>query len=54
MPKNCKELFDLRLKHGAGSLENNQKLRLLRKELACALTVQGEGSPIPADDAQQN
>ena len=49
-----KELFDLRLKHGAGSLENNQKLRLLRKELACALTVQGEGSPIPADNAQQN
>ncbi|MCH5285364.1 MAG: 50S ribosomal protein L29 [Akkermansiaceae bacterium] len=38
-----KELFDLRLKHGSGALENNQQLRLVRKELARALTVQGEG-----------
>lgn len=49
-----KELFDLRLKHGAGSLENDQKLRLLRKELACALTVQGEGASAPAAEPQEN
>lgn len=43
-----KELFDLRLKHGTGALENNQQLRLVRKELARALTVQGEGVAVPA------
>ncbi len=48
-----KELFDLRLKHGAGSLENNQKLRVLRKELACALTVQGEGAAAPASGTEE-
>ena len=42
-----KELFDLRLKHGTGTLDNNQQLRLVRKELARALTVQGEGAPVP-------
>ena len=49
-----KELFDLRLKHGSGSLENNQKLRVLRKELACALTVQGGGASAPAAEPQEN
>lgn len=48
-----KELFDLRLKHGTGALENNQQLRIVRKELACALTVQGEGSA-PASAAEEN
>ena len=43
-----KELFDLRLKHGTGTLDNNQQLRLVRKELARALTVQGEGVATPA------
>lgn len=43
-----KELFDLRLKHGTGALENNQQLHLVRKELARALTVQGEGVSAPA------
>ena len=47
-----KELFDLRLKHGTGTLDNNQQLRLVRKELARALTVQGEGSPAPAAPEQ--
>ena len=45
-----KELFDLRLKHGTGALENNQQLRLVRKELARALTVQGEGVTAPATE----
>ena len=43
-----KDLFDLRLKQGTGTLDNNQQLRLVRKELARALTVQGEGSVAPA------
>lgn len=47
-----KELFNLRLKHGTGALENNQQLRLIRKELACALTVQSEGVIAPADSEQ--
>ena len=38
------ELFQLRLQHATGQLENNQRMRIVRKELACALTVQGEGS----------
>ena len=38
------ELFNLRLQQGTGQLENNQRLRIVRKELACALTVQGGGS----------
>ncbi len=38
-----KELFDLRLKQGSGTLDNNQQLRLVRKEIARAMTVQGEG-----------
>lgn len=37
------ELFQLRLQHATGQLENNQRMRIVRKELACALTVQGEG-----------
>ena len=47
-----KELFDLRLKHGTGALENNQQLHLVRKELARALTVQGEGVAAPAASEQ--
>ena len=47
-----KELFDLRLKHGTGALENNQQLHLVRKELARALTVQGEGVVAPAASEQ--
>ncbi len=43
-----KELFDLRLKNGTGSLVNNQQLRLVRKEIARAMTVQGEGASVPA------
>ena len=43
------EYFNLRLQQGTGQLENNQRLRIVRKELACALTVQGEGS-----NAEQN
>ena len=38
------EYFNLRLQQGTGQLENNQRIRIVRKELACALTVQGEGS----------
>lgn len=37
------ELFQLRIQHATGQLENNQRMRIVRKELACALTVQGEG-----------
>jgi len=38
-----KEILDLRIQQGVGQLENNQRIRIARKELACALTVQGEG-----------
>ena len=48
-----KDLFDLRLKHGTGTLDNNQQLRLVRKELARALTVQGEGASATAS-AEEN
>lgn len=47
-----KELFDLRIKNGAGSLVNNQRIRLVRKEIARAMTVQGEGpvaTPVQQD-----
>ncbi len=37
------EIFNLRIQHATGQLENNQRLHIARKELACALTVQGEG-----------
>jgi len=40
-----KEIFDLRIQLGTAQLENNQRIRIARKELACALTVQGEGAP---------
>ena len=43
------EYFNLRIQQATGQLENNQRLRIVRKELACALTVQGEGS-----NAEQN
>ena len=39
------EIFNLRVQQGTGALENNQRIRIARKELACALTVQGEGAP---------
>jgi len=38
------EYFNLRIQQATGQLENNQRIRIVRKELACALTVQGEGS----------
>ena len=43
------ELFNLRLQQGTGQLENNQRIRIVRKELACALTVQGEDSVADAN-----
>ncbi|MDO5450856.1 MAG: 50S ribosomal protein L29 [Akkermansia sp.] len=39
-----KEYFDLRMQKATGQLENNQRTRIVRKELACALTVLGEGA----------
>lgn len=36
------ESFNLRLQQATGQLENNQRIHIVRKELACALTVQGE------------
>ena len=39
-----KEYFDLRIQKATGQLENNQRTRIVRKELACALTVLGEGA----------
>ena len=38
------EDFNLRIQQATGQLENNQRIRIVRKELACALPVQGEGS----------
>ena len=38
------EALNLRLQQATGQLENNQRIRIVRKELAKALTVQGEGS----------
>ena len=49
-----KEQFDLRMKQGTGTLDNNQQLRLVRKELARALTVQGEGVVTPAPASEEN
>ena len=43
------EYFNLRLQQGTGQLENNQRIRIVRKELACALTVQVEGSAADAN-----
>lgn len=36
------ELANLRMQQATGQLENNQRIKIVRKELACALTVQGE------------
>ncbi len=36
------EAFNLRLQQATGQLENNQRIRIVRKELSRALTVQGE------------
>lgn len=38
------EAFNLRIQQATGQLENNQRIRIVRKELARALTVQGESS----------
>lgn len=43
------EYFNLRIQQATGQLENNQRIRIVRKELACALTVQGEGSTADAN-----
>ncbi|MBQ3240057.1 MAG: 50S ribosomal protein L29 [Akkermansia sp.] len=43
------EYFNLRIQQSTGQLENNQRIRIVRKELACALTVQGEGSTADAN-----
>lgn len=39
------EAFNLRLQQATGQLENNQRIRVVRKELARALTIQGESTP---------
>lgn len=36
------EYFNLRIQQATGQLENNQRIKIVRKEIACALTVQGE------------
>ena len=36
------ELFNLRLQQATGQLENNQRIRTVRKDLARALTIKGE------------
>ena len=36
------ELFNLRFQLATGQLENNQRIRTVRKDLARALTIQGE------------
>ena len=38
------EYFNLRVQQATGMLENNQRLRIVRKEIARVLTVQGEGA----------
>lgn len=38
------EAFNLRLQQATGQLENNQRIRIVRKELARALTIQGESA----------
>ena len=43
------EYINLRIQQATGQLENNQRIRIVRKELACALTVQGEGSTADAN-----
>lgn len=35
-------LFNLRIKHGTGQLDSNAGLRTTRRDLARALTIQGE------------
>ena len=37
------EYFNLRVQQATGMLEHNQRIRIVRKEPACALTVQVEG-----------
>ena len=36
------ELFNLRLQQATGQLENNQRIRTVRKDLARALIIKGE------------
>lgn len=40
------EYFKLRVQQATGLLENNQRLHIVRKEIAKALTVQSEGAEI--------
>ena len=40
------ESFNLRIQQATGQLENNQRIRAVRKELARALTVQGESGEV--------
>jgi len=40
------EYFNLRVQQATGLLENNQRLHIVRKEIAKALTVQSEGAVI--------
>ncbi len=37
------ELFNLRIQQATAQLENNQRIRIVRKEIARALTIQDEG-----------
>ena len=37
-----KEAFNLRFQQATGQLENNQRIRTVRKDLARALTIKGE------------
>ena len=36
------EAFNLRMQQATGQLENNQRIKTVRKDLARALTIQGE------------
>ncbi len=36
------ELFNLRFQHATGALENTSRLKLVRRELARLMTVQGD------------
>ena len=38
------ESFNLRIQLSTGQLENNQRIRAVRKELARVLTIQGESA----------
>ena len=42
MRETRKQLFNLRFQHATGQLDNPRKLRLVRKDIARIMTVQGE------------